>query len=158
MKTKIIKNEAEHKAALNHVETLMDADPGSPEEDELDLWTLLIERYEGEHYPIEAPDPIEAIKFRMDQMGLTQKDLVKYIPAKSKVSEVMNRKRGLSLSMIRAFHIGLGIPANVLVKEFPLSGAKQPAGKVLVSRKKAAKSKVKAPATPAPAKKRPARA
>ena len=134
----------------------MDAVPGSPEEDDLDLWTLLIERYEEEHYPIEAPDPIEAIKFRMKQMGLTQKDLTKFIPAKSKVSEVLNRKRGLSLSMIRAFHSGLGIPANVLVKEFPLSGAKQPAGKMAEPQRKAAKRKVTV--KPEAAKKKPARA
>jgi HTH-type transcriptional regulator/antitoxin HigA len=156
MTPKIIKTEEEHKAALRHVETLMDAVPDSQAENELELWALLIDQYEEEHHPIEAPDPIEAIKFRMDQMGLTQKDLVKFIPAKSKVSEVMNRKRGLSLSMIRAFHSGLGIPTDVLVKEFPLSKSKTVSGKVRLPRKTTVKGKVAA--KPAPAKKKPARA
>jgi HTH-type transcriptional regulator/antitoxin HigA len=156
MKPKIIKTEKEHEAALSHVETLMDAKPGSSAESELELWALLIDQYEEEHHPIEAPDPIEAIKFRMEQMGLTQKDLVKFIPAKSKVSEVMNRKRGLSLSMIRAFHTGLGIPANVLVKEFPLSGTKKAAGKMSLTPRKAGKSS--AAKQLRPAKKKPARA
>jgi HTH-type transcriptional regulator/antitoxin HigA len=117
MNPKIIKSEEEHEAALAHIETLMDAEPGSPEEDELELWALLVEQYEKEHFPIGPPDPIEAIKFRMDQMGLKQKDLTKFISAKSKVSEVLNRKRGLSLSMIRQLHQNLQIPAEVLVKE-----------------------------------------
>lgn len=156
MKPKIIKSDKEHKAALRHVETLMDAEPGSSAENELELWVLLIDQYEEEHDPIDPPDPIEAIKFRMDQMGLTQKDLVKFIPAKSKVSEVMNRKRGLSLSMIRAFHSGLGIPANVLVKEFPLSGTKKSPGKKPQSRKRAVNGT--ATSKPARAKKRPAKA
>jgi HTH-type transcriptional regulator/antitoxin HigA len=156
MTPKIIKTEEEHKAALRHVETLMDAEPDSQAESDLELWVLLIDQYEEEQYPIEAPDPIEAIKFRMDQMGLTQKDLVKFIPAKSKVSEVMNRKRGLSLSMIRAFHSGLGIPTDVLVKEFPLSKSKTVSGKVRLPRKTTVKGKVAA--KPAPAKKKPARA
>lgn len=156
MKPKIIKTEEEHKAALRHVETLMDADPDSQAESDLELWVLLIDQYEEEQFPIEAPDPIEAIKFRMDQMGLTQKDLIKFIPAKSKVSEVMNRRRGLSLSMIRAFHSGLGIPANVLVKEFPLSKSKTASSKVPSSRKAATKRE--AAAKPAVAKKKPARA
>lgn len=156
MKPKIIKTEEEHEAALSHVETLMDAKPGSSAESELELWALLIDQYEEEHHPIEAPDPIEAIKFRMEQLGLTQKDLVKFIPAKSKVSEVMNRKRGLSLAMIRAFHSGLGIPANVLVKEFPLSGTKKSTGKVRLPPKKAGKSR--ATAKPAPPKNKPVKA
>lgn len=117
MKAKIIKSEDEHDAALAHLETLMDADPGSPEEEELELWSLLVEQYEKEHFPIGPPDPIEAIKFRMDQLGLQQKDLTKFISAKSKVSEVLNRKRPLSLPMIRQLHKHLNIPAEVLVKE-----------------------------------------
>lgn len=117
MKAKILKTREEYRAALARVESLMDAAPGSPEEQELDLWALLIERYEQEQFPIEEPDPIEAIKFRMDQLGLRRKDLESYIGPKSKVSEVMNRKRSLSLSMIRALHSRLGIPAEVLVQE-----------------------------------------
>lgn len=83
----------------------------------MELWTLLIENYESRHHPVPPPDPIETIRFRMDQLGLKATDLTAYIPSKSKVSEILNRKRPLSLSMIRALHTGLGIPAETLVKE-----------------------------------------
>ena len=124
MKPGIIKNEEMHEEALALVESLMDAEPGSEQEGELELWSLLIEQYEKEHYPICDPDPIEAIRFRMDQLGLKQKDLEKFIGQKSKVSEVMNRKRPLSLPMIRSLSIHLGIPAAVLVRETSLSPGK----------------------------------
>jgi HTH-type transcriptional regulator/antitoxin HigA len=117
MKPRVLKSEAEYEAALAHVETLMDAEPGSPEEEELEVFALLIEDYEHEHYPIELPDPIEAIKFRMEQQGLLQKDMVPFLGSQSKVSEVLNRKRPLSLTMIRALHEGMGIPAEVLLQE-----------------------------------------
>lgn len=117
MKPKILKSAKDYEAALGLVDQLMDAEPGTHEEDDLELWSLLVEEYEHRHYPMDPPDPIEAIKFRMDQMGLQQRDLTKYIPAKSKVSEVLNRKRPLSLAMIRALHKHLGIPAEVLVEE-----------------------------------------
>lgn len=117
MNPKILKTDEEYESALARVDKLMDAAPGSPEEDELELWALLVGEYEERHFPIDPPDPIEAIRFRMDQMGLQQKDLTKFIPAKSKVSEVMNRKRPLSLPMIRALHKNLGVPADVLVQE-----------------------------------------
>lgn len=117
MKPKIIQTAEEHEKALQHLEKLMDAEPGSVQEEELELWALLVERYEEEHFPIDDPDPIEAIKFRMDQLGLTPKDLQEYMGAKSKVSEVLNRKRSLSLSMIRSLHHNLKIPAEVLVRE-----------------------------------------
>lgn len=117
MKPKVLKNEAEYEAALAYAYTLMDAEPGSQEEEELDLFTMLIEQYEQEHYPIAPPDPVDAILFRMDQEGLTRKDLAAYIGSQSKVSEVLNRKRPLSLSMIRSLHEGLGIPADVLLQE-----------------------------------------
>lgn len=117
MKPKILQTKADHAAALRHVEVLMDATPGSSEEAELELWTLLIENYESKHHPVPSPDPIEAIRFRMDQLGLKATDLTAYIPSKSKVSEVLNRKRPLSLNMIRALHTGLGIPAETLVQE-----------------------------------------
>jgi HTH-type transcriptional regulator/antitoxin HigA len=117
VKPKVLKTEAEYEAALAHLETLMDAEPGSPEEEELEVFVLLIEDYEAEHYPMELPDPIEAIKFRMEQQGLIQKDMVPYLGSQSKVSEVLNRKRPLSLTMIRALHEGLGIPAEVLLQE-----------------------------------------
>jgi HTH-type transcriptional regulator / antitoxin HigA len=124
MKPGIIKNEEMHEKAIAYVESLMDAKPGSKQEEELELWALLIEQYEKEHYPISDPDPIEAIRFRMDQLGLRQKDLEDFIGQKSKVSEVMNRKRPLSLPMIRSLSTHLGIPAAVLVRETPLSQTK----------------------------------
>lgn len=117
MKAKILKTEADYDAALARVERLMDAEPGTPEAEELELWSLLVEEYERQHYPIDPPDPIEAIKFRMEQLGLQQKDLTRFIPAKSKVSEVLNRKRNLSLPMIRALNQHLGISAEILVSE-----------------------------------------
>lgn len=117
MKPKILKTDQEYETALATVEKLMDAPPGSSAEDDLELWSMLVQDYESRHYPVEPPDPVEAIKFRMDQMGLQQKDLTRYIPAKSKVSEVLNRKRSLSLPMIRALHRNLGISAEVLVRE-----------------------------------------
>ena len=90
----------------------MDAVPRSPVEEELELWALLIENYEEAQHPIPPPDPVEAILFRMDQLGLKPRDLTPYIKSKSKISEVLNRKRPLSLSMIRSLHQGLGIPAD----------------------------------------------
>lgn len=114
---KIIKTEAEHEAALAHVETLMDAVPGSAAEAELEVWSVLIEKYEDEHFPIARPDPVTAIEFRMEQKGLTRRDLLRYIPNKSKVSEVLGRRRPLSLPMIRALRSGLKIPADILVQE-----------------------------------------
>jgi HTH-type transcriptional regulator/antitoxin HigA len=117
MHPKVIKTEAEYEAALARVAELMDAQPGSPDEQELELFALLVEQYEQAHFPIAPPDPVEAILFRMEQEGLTRKDLTAYIGSPSKVSEVLNRKRPLSLSMIRALHKGLGIPADILVQE-----------------------------------------
>lgn len=115
MNPKVLKTDFEYKAALAHVEQLMDQN--APDEDELELWSLLVANYEEEHFPIDAPDPIEAIRFRMDQEGLTRADLLPYLQSKSKVSEVLSGKRPLSLSMIRALHSGLKIPAEVLVQE-----------------------------------------
>ena len=114
---KILKTEAEYSTALAKVESLMDANPGSKQEEQLELWSWLVERYEQEHHPIDFPDPIEAIRFRMEQEGLRQKDLAKYFPGKNRVSEVLNHKRPLSLGMIRSLHNGLGIPAHVLLQE-----------------------------------------
>lgn len=117
MYPRIIKTAAEHAAALAHVETLMDAAPGSKAEAELELWGLLIEKFEDEAFPINQPDPVAAIEFRMDQLGLSRTDLVRHIPNKSKVSEVLGRRRPLSLSMIRSLHKGLKIPAEVLLQK-----------------------------------------
>jgi HTH-type transcriptional regulator / antitoxin HigA len=119
MKPKIIKTEEEYAAALAKVASLMDAKPGSANEAELELWGLLVERYEEAQFPMDIPDAVEAIKFRMDQMSLRQKDLEPYFPGKNRVSEVLNRKRSLTLGMIRALRAGLGIPAEVLLREVP---------------------------------------
>lgn len=117
MIAKVIKNDQEYEAALARIDQLMDAAPGTPEGDELELLATLVEVYEDKHFPIDLPDPIEAIRFRMEQSGLKQQDLVPYIGSRSKVSEVLARKRPLSLKMIRALHKGLGVPAEVLLRE-----------------------------------------
>ncbi len=117
MKPKVLKNEKEYESALEYVSGLMDAEPGSPEEEELELFSLLIEEYEEQHYPMMPPDPVAAILFRMDQEGLTRKDLTAYIGSQSKVSDVLNGKRALSKKMIRNISAGLGIPAEILLQE-----------------------------------------
>jgi HTH-type transcriptional regulator/antitoxin HigA len=114
---KVIKNENDYDAALARIGELMDANPGTPEGDELELLVTLVELYEKEAHLIDLPDPIEAIKFRMEQAGLKQKDLVPFIGNRSKVSEVLSRRRPLSVTMIRKLHKGLGIPAEVLLGE-----------------------------------------
>ena len=123
MTYKIIKNEQDYEAALSRIDELMAADPDTPEGDELELVATLVELYEKKAHPIELPDPIEAIKFRMDQMGLKQKDLIPFIGSRSKVSEVLSRQRPLSIGMIRKLHEGLGIPADVLIKEPTIQSA-----------------------------------
>jgi HTH-type transcriptional regulator/antitoxin HigA len=117
MINRLIKNEQDHNKALSRIEQLMDAKPGTADMDELELMTALVEMYEERHFPISWPDPIEAIRFRMEQLGLGQKDLVAFIGSKSKVSEVLNGKRPLTLAMMRGLQKGLGIPAEVLLKE-----------------------------------------
>ena len=116
---KVIKTDAEHAAALARLMTLMKADlaADSQEENELELLAILIEHYERIRFPMAKPDPVEAIRFRMDQQGLRQKDLIPFIGSAPKVSEVLNRKRPLSLSMIRRLNEGLGIPLDLLLQE-----------------------------------------
>ncbi|HEY5953775.1 MAG TPA: ImmA/IrrE family metallo-endopeptidase [Terrimicrobiaceae bacterium] len=116
MKLKLIKTEAENEAALARLEEIFDAEPGTPEGDEAELLTALIEMFERKAYPMDLPDPIEAIKFRMEQQGLKAKDLIPYIGSASKVSEVLAGKRSLSLAMMRNL-VKLGIPAEVLLQE-----------------------------------------
>lgn len=119
MKPKIIRSEAAYEAALVRIDELMDGDPdpASAEGEELDLLSLLVEKYEDKKFPMDLPSPVEAIRFRMDQQGLKAKDLVSYIGSPSKVSEVLSGKRPLSLAMIRKLVSGLGIPAEVLLQE-----------------------------------------
>ena len=119
MEIRPIHNERDYREALQIVSGLVDADPasGTPEGDRLEVLATLLERYEAEHFPLDLPDPIEAIKFRMEQQGLKAKDLIPYIGSASKVSEVLSGRRPLSLTMIRKLVNELGIPAEVLLKE-----------------------------------------
>jgi HTH-type transcriptional regulator/antitoxin HigA len=118
MNIKPIKTEKDYQKALKRLELIFDARPGTTEGDELEILGFLIERYEDEHYPIEAPDPIEAIKFRMEQMGYKQKDLAKIIGYKGRVSEILNRKRKLTLEMVRNLHTKLHIPLEALIQAY----------------------------------------
>ena len=112
---KPIRNEKDYERALAEVEVLWGAKAGTPKGDRLDILATLIEAYETEHYPMDPPDPIEAIKFRMEQQGLSRKDLEEILGTRTRVSEVLNRKRGLSINMIRALHEKLGISAEILI-------------------------------------------
>lgn len=114
---RLIKTEEDYNKALARIDELMDAKPGTAEMDELELVTALVEMYEERNFPISRPGPVDAIKFRMDQLGLRQKDLIPLLGTKSKVSEVLNGKRPLTLAMMRKVHKGLGIPAEVLLRE-----------------------------------------
>ena len=122
MNIKPIKTKKDHQAALKRVEALWDAKPKTAEGDELDVLVTIIAAYEEIQFAIPDPEPIEAIKFRMDQLGLEDADLKPYIGARSKISEVLNLKRPLSLPMIRRLSDGLKIPAHSLIKEYELSG------------------------------------
>jgi HTH-type transcriptional regulator / antitoxin HigA len=112
---RVIKNEVDYERALHRVDELIDADPDTPEGDELELWTILIEAYERVSHPIVPPDPVEAIRFRMDQLGLRPVDLAPYLGGRSRVSEILNRKRTLSIAMIVALSRELGIPLESLL-------------------------------------------
>lgn len=118
MNIRPIKSKRDYQNTLKRVEKIFHARPGTKEGDELDVLVLLIEKYEEEHYSIEAPDPVEAIKFRMEQMGYKQKDLQLIIGYKGRVSEILNKKRKLSLEMIRNIHEKMGIPLEALIKAY----------------------------------------
>jgi HTH-type transcriptional regulator/antitoxin HigA len=113
---KPIRTKADYKNALAEVERLWGSKSGTPKGDRLDVLATLIDAYETEHYPMEPPDPVEAIKFRMEQQGLSRKDLEPFIGTRTRVAEVLNRKRSLSISMIRRLHQHLGISAEVLIR------------------------------------------
>lgn len=113
---KPIRSEKDYERALAEVEELWGGKAGTPKGDRLDILATLIEAYEAEHYPMDPPDPIEAIKFRMEQQGLKRKDLEEILGTRTRVSEVLNRKRGLSINMIRALHEKLGISAEILIR------------------------------------------
>ncbi|GAB2765756.1 helix-turn-helix domain-containing protein [Rhabdobacter roseus] len=121
MNIKLIRTEAEYQQALDRLEAIFNAPVGTPESDEADLLGLLIDEYEKKYYPIEAPDPIEAIKIRMEEMQLKQKDLIQEMGGKSRVSEVLSRKRKLTVEMIRNLAVRLNLSATVLVKDYQLA-------------------------------------
>lgn len=118
MNIKPIKTEKDYNEALKRLEVIFDAKAGTEEGDELEILGILIEKYEDIHFPIDLPDPIEAIKFRMEQMGYTQADLANVIGLKSRASEILNKKRKLSLEMIRKLHENFKIPTNVLIQAY----------------------------------------
>jgi HTH-type transcriptional regulator/antitoxin HigA len=115
MELRPIRTEADYEAALAEIERLFDAAPATPEEDRLDVLVTLVEAYEAQHHPIPEPDPVEAIKYTMESRGLSRSDLEPSIGSRARMAEVLNRKRPLSLNMIRRPCAGLGIPAAVLV-------------------------------------------
>ena len=115
---KPIRNDAEYQKALNRLEKIFNAKQGTNEGDELEVLSILIDNYENEHFHIDSPDPIEAIKFRMEQLGYTQTDLAKVVGLKSRASEILSGKRKLSLEMIRQLHNKLNIPTDVLIQAY----------------------------------------
>lgn len=117
MQIQPIHTENDYQKALDRIEEIFDAKPGSKEGDELEILGILVDEYEKKHFPIEAPEPVEAIKFRMDQLGMEQKDLAKILGSKSRASEILSGKRSLSLRQIRILYRKLGIPAEVLIQE-----------------------------------------
>jgi len=117
-----LKTENDYKIALKKMELLFDAPIGTPESDEADMIGLLIEEYEKKHYPIEVPDPIEAIKIRMEEMQLKQKDLIPVIGSSSRVSDILNRKRKLTIAMIRNLNRQLNISSKILINDYELVG------------------------------------
>ncbi len=118
MKITPIRNEKDYQKALKRLELIFDAKKGSEKGDELEILSILIDRYENENFPIGMPDPIEAIKFRMEQLGMKQKDLAEVVGFKSRVSEILSKKRKLTLDMIRKLNTTLHIPTEVLVQDY----------------------------------------
>lgn len=116
MEIKPIRTEQDYQAALKEIERLFEAVPGTPESDRLDILVSLVEAYEAKHYPIPEPDdPVQVVEYYMESRGLNRTDLAVYLGSKERVSEFLNRKRSLSLEMIRSLHEGLGIPADLLI-------------------------------------------
>ena len=117
---KPIRSKGDYEVAMAEIERLWGARSGTPEGDRLDILATLVDAYENEHYPMDPPDPIEAIKFRIEQRGLTRKDLANILGSRTRVAEVLNRRRGLSINMIRRLHEKFGIPAEILIR--PVGG------------------------------------
>jgi HTH-type transcriptional regulator/antitoxin HigA len=120
MDVRPIRTEEDYEAALLELDRLIDAKQGTPDYDRLEVLSILVESYETDHHPVPLPDPIAAIEFHMDRLGLSRSDLEPYIGSRGRVSEILNRKRPLTLRMIRNLEAGLGIPAAILVQDYPL--------------------------------------
>ena len=118
MTIKLIKTKKDYQQALARLEVIFDAKKGSPKSDELEILGMLVDNYENENFPIGFPDPVEAIKFRMEQLGYTQSDLANVVGLKSRASEILSKKRKLSLEMIRQIHDRLNIPTEVLIQAY----------------------------------------
>ena len=118
MVIKPIRTKKDYQAAIDRLDVIFDSKPGTPEGDELEVLGILIDKYEQEHFPIGYPDPIEAIKFRMEQLGYSQSDLARVVGLKSRASEILRKKRKLTLEMIRQLHQALGIPTDVLIQNY----------------------------------------
>lgn len=119
MQIRPVRTEQDHDEALARIARLMGSAPGTPESDELDVLATLVDAYEAKHFPMDAPDPITAIEFRMEQQGLSRKDLEPMIGSRARVSEILTRKRSLTLPMVRRLKHGLGIPADLLIEARP---------------------------------------
>lgn len=121
MRLKPIRTEADYDAALEEIDRLMNATPGTPEGDQLDILATLVEAYEARHRPIEVPDPIAALEYFMEQRGITRADLIPLLGSRSRVSEILNRKRRLTMEMAWRLHRELGIPAEAVIKPYKLA-------------------------------------
>ncbi len=122
MDIKPIRTRKDHAAALREIERLFDARPGTADGDRLDVLSTLVAAYEEKHHAVPPPDPVEAILYSMESRGLTRRDMERYLGSRARVSEVLNRKRPLTMDMIRSLHEELGIPAEVLIRPYRVSG------------------------------------
>jgi HTH-type transcriptional regulator/antitoxin HigA len=120
MQIRPIKGKVDHRAALKEIERLMDAKPGTTAGDRFEILTMLVERYESQHEPIDPPNPVDALLYHMESRGLTRRDLEPYLGSRARVAEVLNRRRPLTIDMIRKLHDGLGISAEVLIRSYPV--------------------------------------
>ena len=123
MQIRPIKSKADHRAALKQIERLMDAKPGTPAGDRLEILIALVDHYESQHEPIEPPDPIDALLYHMESRGLTRRDLEPFLGSRARVAEVLNRRRPLTIEMIRKLHEGLGISAEILIRPYSVRGS-----------------------------------
>ena len=123
MRIRPVKTKADHRAALKEIERLMEARPGTPAGDRLEILTTLVERYESLNEPIAPPNPVDALLYHMDSRGLTRRDLEPYLGSRARVAEVLNRRRPLTIEMIRKLHAGLGISAEALIRPYAVRGS-----------------------------------